>query len=60
MNDKQLVKRFNDFRKKIEMLEKQIKDEIWVRGQLDDIGRRLIILESHLKELDEFKAVRIT
>ena len=60
MNDKELVKRFQDFRKKIEMLEEQIKNEYWIYGQLADIESRLKTLEAHLKQLDEFKAVRST
>ena len=60
MNDKELVKRFQDFRKKIEMLEEQIKNEYWIYGQLDDIESRLKTLEAHLKQLDERKEVRIT
>ena len=60
MKDKELVKRFMDFRKKIEMLENQIKNEYWLSGQFNDIEKRLIILENHVKELDQFKAVRIT
>ena len=60
MNNKELVKRFQDFRKKIEVLEEQIKNEYWICGQFNDIESRLKTLESHLKQLDEFKAVRIT